>query len=44
MSSDQPDVISSEPHTPSSRSTWAAVALLAAALVAAPVIAVNYHN
>jgi hypothetical protein len=44
MSSDQPDVISSQPHTPSNRSTWAAVAVLAAALIAALVAAVHYHD
>jgi hypothetical protein len=44
MSSNQPDVISSQPHTLSNRSAWAAVVLLAAAFVAAFVVAVHYHN
>lgn len=44
MSSDQPDVISSEPHTLSNRSAWSAVVLVAAAFVAALVVAVHYHN
>lgn len=44
MSSDQPDVISSEPHPLPNRSAWAAVVLLAAAFVAALVVAVHYHN
>lgn len=44
MSSDQPDVISSQPHTLSNRSSWAAVVLLAAAFIAALVVAVHYHD
>lgn len=44
MSSDQPDVISSQPHTFSNRSAWAAVVLLAVAFIAALVVAVHYHN
>lgn len=44
MSPDQPDVISSQPHTLSNRPAWAAVVLLAAAFVAALVVAVHYHS
>lgn len=44
MSSDQPDIISSQPHTLPNRSARAAVVLLAAAFVAALIVAVHYHN
>jgi hypothetical protein len=44
MSSDQPDVVSFQPRTPSRRSAWAAVVILAAALVAALAFAVHYYN
>lgn len=44
MSSGQPDVISFQPRVLPGRSAWAAIVVLAVALVTALVVAVHYHN
>lgn len=44
MSSEQPDVVSFQPHVLSRRSAWTAIVVLAAALVTALAVATFYHN